>query len=514
MNGVLVADGTGADKVLDAVTVSVRPDGDAANIEITLKVPANTEGAILSRPFRTSDATVAPLDSPTAEQVAALSDLPTPAQISAFLGRLDACFALPLTRRVSTASSDSQDAIGTAADVVAPECRRLFVGDDPATFTANGGTVGRNAAGRGAWSALFRQGPTGMVHDRGNFEYFRVKDGVNDKVLSYRWTDRFGNTDNETLVVRTEQGELKLTGNSNLYAATVRPVSEDREYLNMPEYNAFTTGYNISIDNRIVAGRSVFDRVEVTPPWSATPIVFRPRDGLSYLVTGPTDDAVTSILRLAAGYANPATAGNLADRELRIPFASPQYDEAMMRALKDQSLWKMEFFPAGGGSSNVQTYRTLSRAQSIAEIRQLKFAQLTAAQRTELLQATATDGRITFGPPSASDPNNIDFSSEGGGDAWEVPAGAIAPTSVSVTGRVGAFGSQRFNDGSLVRNTARKTIIYCVPQSSADLHCVKQPSTSEFWQYAGGSSFNSIELWARTARQVEMKKQIALYKSF
>jgi hypothetical protein len=40
------------------------------------------------------------------------------------------------------------------------------------------------------------------------------------------------------------------------------------------------------------------------------------------------------------------------------------------------------------------------------------------------------------------------------------------------------------------------------------------PAGSGFYQYAQGSSFNAMELWARSARQVEMKKQIGLYKGF
>jgi len=509
--GALVADGTGQDRVLDAITVSVRPDGTAANIEITVKAPT-ADGTPVSIAYRTSDETVATLPPVTAEQ---LSAIPTPAQVADFFRRLDACFALPLTQRVGTAANDQADATGSAADVTAPACRTLFVDDDPATYVANGAAVGRNAQGRGAWSSLFRAGPTGLRNDRGNFEFFRSQGGQNDLVLSYRWTDVPGNTDNDTLVVRNQDGVLKLTGNANTYSASVRPVSEDREYLNMPAYNGYTTGYNISIDNRVDGGgQPLLSQVLVTTPWGQV-IKFSPEAGLSYLVAHRADDSktITSIVRLAAGYASPATAGNLADKEPNIFFVDPQYGEADIRALKDQGVWKMEFFPVAGASV-VQNYRTLARAQTIDEIRQLKFAQLTAAQRAELLAATAANGRITFGPPSESEPNNIDFSSEGDGDAWTVPAGAVAPTSFSVTGRVGAQGSARFNDSTLVRNTARKAMLYCSPQSQADTHCVMYPANSGYYQYAEGVSFNAMELWARNARQVEMKKQIGLYKGF
>lgn len=503
--GTLVADGTGQDRVLDAITVSVRPDGAAANIEITVKAPT-ADGAPLSVQYRTSDEAVATLPPVTAEQLAAV---PMPAQVAEFFQRLDACFALPLTQRVSTAANDQTDATGTAADVTGSACRTLFVDDNPATYVANGVAVGRDAQGRGAWSSLFRPGPTGLRHDRSNFEFFRTSGGQNDLVLSYRWTDVQGNTDNETLVVRNQDGKLKLTGNSYAYRATVRPVSEDREYLNMPDYNAFTTGYNISIDNR-----PDLDHVMVTTPWNQQ-IKFSPSGNLSYMVAHNANDqqTVTSIVRLAAGYSNPATAGNLADKEASIYFVNPQYSEIQIRTLQDHGVWKMEFFPVSG-SPVVQTYRTLARAQTIDEVRQLKFAQLTAAQRAELLVATAANGRITFGAPSDTDPNNIDFSSEGGGDAWTVPDGALAPTSFSVTGRVGAQGSARFNDSTLVRNAARKVVLYCSPQSQADTHCVMYPAGSGYYQYAQGSSFNAMELWARSARQVEMKKQIGLYKGF
>ncbi|MET0544583.1 MAG: carboxypeptidase regulatory-like domain-containing protein, partial [Variovorax sp.] len=57
--GVFAANGTGQDKVLDAIVVSVRPDGTAANVEITVKtLPAAADSAPVSIVFRSSDAAI------------------------------------------------------------------------------------------------------------------------------------------------------------------------------------------------------------------------------------------------------------------------------------------------------------------------------------------------------------------------------------------------------------------------------------------------------------------------
>ncbi|MGJ7484669.1 carboxypeptidase regulatory-like domain-containing protein [Variovorax sp. LT2P21] len=515
MSGAFVADGTGQDKLLDTISVSVLPNGTSANIEITVKtIPASDGAAPISIAFNTADATTPTLPPIT---TAAVARTPTPAVVAALFDRLTACYALPLSQRVGGsgataqgggAVNDTTNAIGTAVNVIAPACKTLFLGDDPATFYSNGYYVGRDANNNGSFAGVFRQGATGVKFDRGNFEFVRSS---GDFVLSYRTTDRFGGTDNDTIIARNVDGVLKLVGNNYDYRASVRPYSEDRELVNAPNFSSYTTGYNISIDNKTVSNASVFTKVEVTSPFSATKMVFYPQSGLSFLAlskdgTNASGQLLsTSIVRLAGEFQDKANTGSVSAAETGIYFVSPNYTEAQLSAIQNQSVWQLEFFPTSGPSV-VQTYRTVSRAQTIGEIRQLAFVQATPVQKAELIAGTSATGRYTFGVPSVGDPNIIDFSSEGDLDAWLLPAGALAPTSFSVIGRGPTNAS--FNDSTSLTSTQRKGIIYCSKQGGSDVHC--DPTLTS--QYAEGSSFNLLELWARNSRQVEVSKKLALYK--
>jgi len=506
MNGNFAADGTGQDRLLDAIAVSVQPDGSAANIQITVKsVPSSGSPEPQSISFSTADTgtpVLPPVDAGTLVQP------PTPALIASFLARLNACYALPLAQRV-TAVNDGVNATGTAADLVAPACRTLFVGDDPASYQANGASVGRNASGRGAFESMFRAGPTGLVHDRGNFEFFR---NATDVVITYRWTDTLGNTDNDTLLLRTENGVLKLTGNGNAYRVSVRPIAEKREMINTPDFSYSATGYNVNIENRLDENfQPVLDKVVVTPPFGA-PQTYRPQPGFSYLTVarpnGNAANASGSVIYLAGRFDNPATAGTPADKETNLNFVSPAYAEADLRALKDQSVWKIEFYRLGETApSTTQSARTIARAQTLDEIRQLSFAAITPALRDELRAETAntTDHVLVFGTSTPQEPNLIDFSAEGNNPGWAVPTGALAPTLFTAYGR---YSGTRWEDSVTVRNTARTTVLNCSPYTATDAHCVTLNNARE---YRPGASLNTFDLWARNARQVELSSKIGLY---
>lgn len=514
MSGVFAADGTGQDRVLDAISVSVRPDGTAANIEITVKaLPAAADDPPLKIGFRTDGPSIPTLPWVSREQ---LARIPTPAMVASLLERLNACYALPLTQRVNTAANDNANAVGGPQNVVAPACRTLFVDDDPATYVANGASVGRDASNRGAFSSLFRSGPTNLRHDRGNFEFFRQDGGV---VLTYRWTDVLGNTDNDTIVARDAGGTLKLTGNSNLYRASVRAYAENREMINSPAYSSYNTGYHINIDNRLNgSGMPVLEKVEVTTPMD-TVLTYVPQPGLSYLVLSrdgsPATATADGVLRLAGAYQDLATPGAPSDTETGLYYVGTQLTEAQLRDLGDQSVWKLEFFPVNGDRT-VQAYRTIARAPTLGELRLQSFAHLTPALQAELVaegaSPEAVGGVTAFGPAGQGDPNNIDVSAAGETDGWAVPSGALAPTMVSAFGRAPRISptvrGARYNDSITVRNAARTAVLWCTPQSPTDAHC----DGSFAGQYAWGATVSVLELWARSARQVELSKKIGLYK--
>ncbi|WP_156480983.1 carboxypeptidase regulatory-like domain-containing protein [Variovorax sp. PAMC 28711] len=515
MSGAFTADGTGADKVLDSISVSVLPNGTSANIEVTVKTVPTADGAPpVSIVFNTS-APTPPLPTTAADLTASLAtDFPTPTAVAALFQRLTACYALPLTTRVNGSGviDDNTNATGTASNIAAPACKTLFVNDDPATFFSNGFPVGRDNNNNGSFAGIFRSGATGVVFDRGNVEYARSSAG--EYVLSYRSTDRFGGIDNDTIIARNVDGVLKLTGNNYAYRVTLRPYSEDRERINSPAFSSFNTGYNISIDNKLLNSNPVFSKVEVTTPFDALPLTYYPDGNLSFLsisrngLPGAANLQSTSIVRLAGAFQNPATQGPVSAKETGIYYVQPEYTEAQISEIPNQSVWSVKFFHVNTAIQPiVQTYRTISRAQTLNEIRQLKIAQLTDAQRAEMVAGSSATGRFTFGQASQADPNLIDFSSEGNLDAWTVPLGALAPTSLSAQGSappISNVAGARFNDGTSVLSTARKGIIYCARQGQNDLHC--DPAVPS--QYANGTSVDLFDLWARSSRQVEISKKV------
>lgn len=510
LTGTFAADGTGHDRTLDSIAVSVRPDNAAANIEIIVKtVPSNGQVTPASLKFRSNDAVPPAL--PATFTAASLAPAGLSQSIAAFMSRLTACYALPLSQRV-TAAGDATAVVGGPANVVAPACRTLFVGDDPTTYLNGGARVGRDASNNGAFSGLFRPGSTGVVFDRGTYEFYRPN---GDIVISYRTLAAGNAEDNQTLVVRDVGGVLKAIGNQYAYSASVTAFVQERDYINQPAYSWRGTGYDVFIGNRVDAqGVPVFAKVVVTLP-NQTTLDFVPTAGLSYLVARRASDGVvttTSVVRLAASYLNAATAGNPAVPEAQL-FALPaQVSDSDINALGDQSVWRLEFFHVDPRQPNVvQTYRTVSRPFTLREAAAKAFAELTPTMRAELIAVTAVPERLLFGPVSATRPNVVNFATSNNQDAWTVPLGAPAPVLVTAFGRAVTNGVQGplFNDAVSVSSTARKAQVSCLPQTSADTHC---DNTTGVLQYAATTRISTVQLSGTSTRQVVFNKQINFYR--
>lgn len=511
LTGTFTADGTGHDRVLDSLTITIRPSGDFSNIEIAVRSAAE----IAPLQFTSSSELPAPLP---AIDTATLAPVGVAQLIADLTARMTTCYGLPLEERVSGATSSSTAVTGDASSVIAPACRTLFVGDDPASYLNNGFRVGRDSSNNGAFTGLFRRGATGVVFEQGQLEFLR-SNPEQDLVFSYRTRDTAGALNYDTLIARNVNGVLKLIGNQYIYNARVRPWVLDREFLNQPQASYMGVGYNVWIANAVAGGSPVFSKVEVTDP-KGRKFTFRPQAGRSELSAVKSDGSLSnsSVLMLASRFKSASTPGSPSGIETGFNWAAPAYTEDQITEIPEQGVWTMEFFHADAGTPNViQRHRTISRAPTLAEAALMPRADLTPAAKDEIRADTSAFGAVIFPAPSASAPNVADLSTAGGGDFWLVPEGATAPATVSVYGRgpdpdgSGPLRGPNFDDRVTVAATARKALITCTKLSAGDTHCDNSTGVN---QYAQGSIIFVLELFAVQRRGIEMSTSPAFWYPF
>ncbi|MCZ8098919.1 MAG: hypothetical protein O9972_13485 [Burkholderiales bacterium] len=301
-------DGAGHDRLLDTIQVSVRPTGTESNVEITVRTrPRSEDAPPVSLSFTTRDAAIPALSASTVNPATIGSDN-IAALIVDLLARTEACCALPRAERVTDGSNPG-------STVAAPQCRGLFVGDDPSTFLSNGARVGPQGVFRGDFGT-----GSGVRFDRGTFE-FRRADG--DFVISYRWTARDGSTDNDTLVARREGSVLKFIGNQCICDAPVRPIAQHRDLIRSPQWSSIATGYNMWIA-----------KVVTTP--RGTQLTLLPTPGLSQLALAGPDGSLSGsgVLWLNGRFLDPASPGHPRDREPSMLSANPaDWSDDAIRAI-------------------------------------------------------------------------------------------------------------------------------------------------------------------------------------
>jgi hypothetical protein len=507
ITGSFTADGTGHDRVLDAIAVTVRPDGTAANIEVTVKtIPASAEALPVAVSFRSSDPTPPALPAVTA---VALPPPGTSTAVADLLKRITACYALPLSQRVN-AASDTTAVVGTAADVKSPVCKSAFFNDDPGTYLYGGNRVGRSAANTGSFSGLFRPGATGAVFDRGEIGYY-LPNG--DVFVVFRTVDAAGNVAVSYSVARNSGGSLKFIGDQYAYFGMVFPSVQERDFINAPSLTYYNVGYDLSVDNVLSNGVTIFSKVVVTAPGGAT-YTLVPTVGSNSLRLLRANGTVTgtTILRLNAAYRNLATAGNPAERDTSLVYVSPRLTDSQISELPNQGVWKMEFFHADPARPNViQTTRTLQRSYQLAEAAQVKFVTLTSPMRARLVELTAqTRNFIYTSPPSATSPNAFYFGNAAT-NAWAVPSLAVTPSAFTVFGNAptvnGVIGAP-FDDRADISSSARTATVNCSLATNTDAHC---DTSTGVTQYAQNSTINYVQLSGRNARLVTHLAGSAFY---
>ena len=213
LTGKFVADGTGADRVLDSLSIKITPTASGSNIEVAVKLASDDQPPLVQ--FNSSDSSINSL--PAITDASKLIESGTAPLIAALLERITACHALPTTERVNNANTNS----GTAADIKASTCKSLFSDDNPGLYKHNGRIVGGNSA-TNDWASIFHDGGTKAVYDRGVYDFSRAN---GDLVISFRVTTADGAAQERSLVAAktTVDGkpQLRIAGNGYLYAGEV-----------------------------------------------------------------------------------------------------------------------------------------------------------------------------------------------------------------------------------------------------------------------------------------------------
>ena len=505
LTGSFSANGTGYDRLLDSVQINIVPASSGANVEVAVKQQVDDTGAQPSFvTFSTSSA--APPALPAVDP-AKLVEAGVSTKITAFLADLTACYAVPFAERVANVTEGSVAVTGSAADVIAPACRNVFHGSDPAGFLSNGGRVGRTASNGGAFASLFRAGATGVVFSQGSYEFTRAN---GDLVIAYKSRDTAGNETFDTFVVRKTEadGKLRLIGNQYRFPGSIQSYHQVRQFISLGQsaYNYRSVGFTVNVDNRLDAnGNSIFDRVEVTTPRGSV-LTLRPTRGFSFLplvkgsgITG------TNFVRLRSEFVDPATTGTIPTLDSSLFFSNVAYTDADLIDIPAHSAWTYRYFLAGNTGTTPdaeQVYKSRSRALSIDEFKQVKLSAFTPSVISDIqVEADTVNGTV----PLPSD-GPVDFGAPANGGGWLVDAGALPATSITLFGR---FGSSGFNDSVNFGSTARTVTLPCAPASAGDTHCV---GASASGGYAPGAVANGVHLFARDAAGREHANFYAMYK--
>jgi len=511
MAGALQANtGTGQDKLLDTVKVSITaPDKDndvAAKQVISLK--ADPDATVTISKDSAADKPV-PISSSKVTAAEDVTKVNPAVLVADLMTRMNACYALPVTERVA-----KTDGTGTAGDVKDGACKNLFVSSSPASFKNGGAVVGAKAA----FKSLFSEQATGLVFDRGNLEYVIRNDGAANNgywVVSYRSTDKGKNITYGNFAVKNESGVLKQAGNQYDHDTSVSAFVQDREFINDPSASYLSTGYALSVTNKIGSnGESIYKIVTITTP-KGKKLYLKPTAGCSSLGLVLQNGIVncTSFARLNYGYKNASKTGDIPEFERSnlffVPFAD-KYQDTELAAIPDQGTWTFKIeFADSNKAAVTQLHRTLSRAPTLGELRKTVFADLTSSAKASLVADTKTNGAYVF-----ASGKNMDLSFADSAAYWTVPDGAAAPTNIKIYGRAPTVNSvlgNQFDDATNVLTSARSTLIKCSRLTDADTHCATGVVVGQSGFYAAETRVTYLQLNANLPGNLSRSKHFALY---
>jgi hypothetical protein len=478
-----VTAGTGADKVLDSLSITITPNSaNTVNIEVAVKQKQADESAQPATVTFTGGAN-ATAPAATLPTVAAADLAPdnNAALIADLLQRIQACYAVPLADRITAGGT-------TAADIVAPACRTIFSADDPANYKNSGAVVSKT----GAWGSIFTgenlPSTAGIRFDSGSYQFTRAS---GDLVIRFRSLSSQDAVSYSTAVVRNEGGKLKLIGNQYKYNGSVNAYHQLRTFIAQPAADYYSTGYTLNVN--ATADVTNIGKVVVTSPKGNT-LLLKPSAGSAYFplvkVNGATETVTgTNFLRLERAYVDTANSGDPALADTSNFFSTTRYTNADIIAIPAQAKWKFEYFLKTNTTTTpdeTQYFTTVARAMTIPELQTQSLAKFADADVADAKSQLVTVGSNTWLPVPATGP--VD-------PAWDVPTGALAPTNVQVYGNYVTSPTTRasFNDKTGVRSIDRSAKVFCSSAGTGDTHC---DSTGNF---TASDHLTGIHLWASDA---------------
>jgi hypothetical protein len=452
IRGNFSADGNGYSKLLDSVNATLIPNGNVTNIEIALRIKGISDSAQPPNvQFAHNQASLPVLPAVTAANFVADG---TASRLTQLMTDAQACYALPLSSRISAVPANSAAVLGTGSNIAAPLCKGIFTGNDPTKYLNSGVTVGRDAAGLGAFAALFTDSATGVKFDSPQFEYVLSNGDIG---FSFRTTLPGATATISSNVLRLDPTDqkLKFVGDQYQYSGRVLPVMERREFpvLNQAQWNYLSTGYSITVPNT-----NQFEKVDVVAPTGVTYSLLA-TPFTSFLVfsgKGPS-----SFLRLRSEFVDTAKTASVPSKLIsevaKFAFETVDLTDQVIAALPAQSVWTFRYFKKGNTGTSpdaVQVYRTRGRALTIAEFRGKPNVSVNSAtQSTWIASASTATGRL---PLSASSPFSL---------GWSVPSGSVPPISAIVSGSSG------FSDLTIFSPTTLATTIACKSENALDIRC-------------------------------------------
>lgn len=406
------ANGTGLDRMLDSLDVKIEPKGTSSQIEITMKQSVDESQDLPKISFaHNSTPTALPPVDPTKLVASGM----TP-KIQALLDKLTACYAEPLSSRISANGS-------TAAQIQSQNCKDAFWGSNPAAYKSNGMVVSKTQHFGGIFTT---QSTAGVTFSDPKFFYTVGADTPTagprqgDVVFGYRWKDEYGNFQIEKNVGRIDtDGKLKLIGNQYVYAGGVGPYSQRRNYIKQTDSTFNSTGYSFDLScyqlNQVVASPNKIVKVNVTSPGGRTitliPNLTNGTCNYAYLVIAvpknssgmdtvdgmgdPSTPTGTGFVRLQSQYENKATTALNHPRVLEKQLAyiggpaGSDLTNAEIEAIPQFGTWTFRYYKStntGSQPAATQYYKTTARALTIDGFKNLvKLPEVTADLRNTLV---------------------------------------------------------------------------------------------------------------------------------